>query len=53
MQYASDAFAPFKQDYYAILGVDRAASAAQIRQKYKRLALLYHPVRFNSIVRFK
>ena len=32
-----------KKDYYAILGVDRAASAAEIRQKYKRLALLYHP----------
>lgn len=40
-------FDPSK-DYYAILGVDRAASAAQIRQKYKRLALLYHPDKHKS-----
>jgi curved DNA-binding protein len=37
-----------KKDYYAILGVDRAASAAEIRQKYKRLALLYHPDKHKS-----
>ena len=40
-------FDPSK-DYYAVLGVDRAASAAQIRQKYKRLALLYHPDKHKS-----
>ncbi|KAH7615630.1 hypothetical protein Ndes2526B_g09623 [Nannochloris sp. 'desiccata'] len=37
-----------KKDYYVILGVDRAASAAEIRQKYKRLALLYHPDKHKS-----
>jgi len=37
-----------KKDYYAILGVERAASAAEIRQKYKRLALLYHPDKHKS-----
>jgi DnaJ-class molecular chaperone len=37
-----------KKDYYAILGIDRAASAAEIRQKYKRLALLYHPDKHKS-----
>jgi curved DNA-binding protein CbpA len=37
-----------KKDYYGILGVDRAASAAEIRQKYKRLALLYHPDKHKS-----
>ena len=42
-----DKFDPEK-DYYAILGVDRAASAAQIRSKYKRLALLYHPDKHKS-----
>eukprot|EP00887_Chlorella_sp_A99_P003997 scaffold11.g3997.t1 len=30
-------------DFYKVLGVDRAASAAEIRRAYKRQALLLHP----------
>ena len=32
-------------DYYALLGVDRSADAAQIKSAYRRLALKYHPDR--------
>ena len=31
------------QDYYALLGVDRSASAYEVRQAYRRLAFQYHP----------
>ena len=31
------------QDYYALLGVDRSASACVVRQAYRRLAFHYHP----------
>lgn len=31
------------KDYYAILGVDRGASADEIRKAYKKLAHKYHP----------
>ena len=34
-----------KQDYYATLGVPRDASADQIKQSYRKLALQYHPDR--------
>lgn len=37
-----------KADYYAALGLDRAASAAEVRRAYKRLALLYHPDKYKS-----
>ena len=30
-------------DYYALLKVDRSASAAEIRQAYRRMAILLHP----------
>lgn len=32
-----------KRDYYEILGVDRSASARQIKSAYRRLARKYHP----------
>lgn len=35
-------------DYYKILGVDKKATAEQIRKQYKKLARLYHPDRNNE-----
>ncbi|MBT8254736.1 MAG: molecular chaperone DnaJ [Flavobacteriaceae bacterium] len=32
-----------KQDYYDILGIDRKASAAEIKKAYRKMALKYHP----------
>lgn len=32
-----------KRDYYEIIGVDRGASADEIKKKYRKLALKYHP----------
>lgn len=34
-----------KRDYYEILGVDKKASASEIKQAYRKLALQYHPDR--------
>lgn len=34
---------PTKRDYYEILGVDKTATAAQIKAAYRKMALQYHP----------
>jgi DnaJ-domain-containing protein 1 len=32
-----------KKDYYAFLGIDKEASAAEVRRAFRRLSLKYHP----------
>ena len=32
-----------KRDYYEVLGIERSASADDIKRTYRRLAIKYHP----------
>jgi DnaJ-class molecular chaperone len=32
-------------DFYTVLGIDRRASAAEVKAAYRKKALLYHPDR--------
>ena len=41
------------KDYYKILGVDKSASASDIKQAFRRLAMEHHPDRGGDVTRFQ
>ncbi|VDP90404.1 unnamed protein product [Echinostoma caproni] len=45
----ADDFNPNGPDLYAILGVERTATAAELRAAYRRLSLLLHPDRHSRL----
>ncbi len=42
-----------KRDYYEILGIDKSASADEIKKAYRRLAVEHHPDRGGDEAKFK
>ena len=42
-----------KRDYYDVLGVDRGASASEIKKAFRRVAMKHHPDRGGDEEKFK